>query len=128
MSVPQWRRSESKMEYVKVGMDLVKYTTQKCLKLPKRLTFFISTDLVKTAQDIYKDVIYIKTLYSTTSEHETKRKELVESVVAKLEYLASMLNILFAYAETTFTENQWSKWTELIEREIALLKGIKNKN
>lgn len=127
MSVPQWRRSESKMEYVKGAMDLVKYTTQKCLKLPKRLTFFISTDLVKISQDIYKDVIYIKTLYSPTTDHENKRKELVESAVAKLEYLASMLNILFAYAEKTFTEKQWDKWTEMIEREIALLKGIKNK-
>lgn len=127
MSVPQWCRSESKMEYVKGAMDLVKYTTQKCLKLPKRLTFFISTDLVKISQDIYKDVIYIKTLYSPTADHESKRKELVESAVAKLEYLASMLNILFAYAEKTFTENQWDKWTEMIEREIVLLKGLKNK-
>lgn len=109
MSVPQWRRSESKMEYVKGAMDLVKYTTQKCLKLPKRLTFFISTDLVKISQDIYKDVIYIKTLYSPTTDHENKRKELVESAVAKLEYLASMLNILFAYAEKTFTEKQLYK-------------------
>ena len=127
MGVPVWRRSESRMEYVKVAVDLVKYTTQKCLKLPKRLTFFISTDIVKTAQDIYKDVIYIKTLYSTTAEHETKRKELIESAVAKLDYLVSMLYILYIYAEKTFTQSQWDRWTELIEREMVLLKGLKNK-
>lgn len=125
MSVPEWKRLPSKMEYVKNAMELVKYTTQKCLKLPKRLTFFITTDLVKTVQDIYKDVIYIKTLYTTTAEHETKRIELVESATAKLEYLASMLNVLYAYAEKTFTEKRWEKWTELIEKQIALLKGLK---
>lgn len=126
--VPEWKRSQSKMEYVKNSMDLIKYTMQKCLKLPKRLTFFITTDLVKVSQDIYKDVIYIKTLYSTTTtENDIKRKELVESAIAKLEYFASMLNVLYAYAEKIFTEKQWDRWTELVEREIVLLKGLKNK-
>ena len=53
MSVIVAKRKRSRLEYVSTSSDLLKYTIQRCLKLPKRLTFFITTKIVDTAHDIY---------------------------------------------------------------------------
>lgn len=60
MSVIVAKRKRSRLEYVSTSSDLLKYTIQRCLKLPKRLTFFITTKIVDTAHDIYKNVLYIE--------------------------------------------------------------------
>lgn len=109
------------MQYIQTAMDLVKTSTSLCLKMPKRYTFFIATDLVKTAQDIYKDVVYLKTLHN---DKELQSK-VCDRCVARLEYLASMLNIAYLYAENKITDKQWDCWVGLITKEIALIKGIK---
>lgn len=125
MSVPTWKRKESKLEYVNTARELVKYTTARCLKLPKRITFFISTKLVDATHEIYSNVLHIQSLYSKTEEHKQKRLELIESSLAKLNYLASMLDILYIYTENKMTDNQFETLSKMIYKETALLKGIK---
>lgn len=123
MSVIVAKRKQSRLEYVSTSSDLLKYTIQKCLKLPKRLTFFITTKIVDTAHDIYKNVLYIEKLYY--SKELEIRKTKINETIAILEYLGSTLDILMIYAQAQFTEKQWEKWVGLINKEIALLKGIK---
>ena len=125
MSVPTWRRKESKLEYVNTARELVKYTTARCLKLPKRITFFISTKLVDATHEIYSNVLHIQSLYSKTEEHKQKRLELIEASLAKLNYLASMLDILYIYTENKMTDNQFETLSKMIYKETALLKGLK---
>ena len=123
MSVIVAKRKRSRLEYVSTSSDLLKYTIQRCLKLPKRLTFFITTKIVDTAHDIYKNVLYIEKLYY--SKELEIRKTKINKTIAVLEYLGSTLDILMIYAQAQFTEKQWEKWVGLINKEIALLKGIK---
>lgn len=123
MSVIVAKRKRSRLEYVSTSSDLLKYTIQRCLKLPKRLTFFITTKIVDTAHDIYKNVLYIEKLYY--SKELEIRKTKINETIAVLEYLGSTLDILMIYAQAQFTEKQWEKWVGLINKEIALLKGIK---
>ena len=49
MSVPVARRGESKAEYVNSAYDLHVMTIKLCLKMDKRLTFFLGQPI-----DVYK--------------------------------------------------------------------------
>lgn len=123
MSVPSYKRKQSSSQYIQTAQNLMKFTLQKSLKLPKRYTFFISTDLVKTAQDVYKKVMIIQTLYSQTAEHDLKKIELCEESIGLLNYLTSQLDILKVYCPN-IQENTFVRWLELIEEEKRLLKGL----
>lgn len=123
MSVKVADRKESHVQFITTAGELLKHTTSNCLKFPKRITFFISTDLVKTAQEIYRDLVYANSLYLFTKEHAKKRKELFEKSLGYLDYLSSMLNVAIVYVPNT-KEAVWSKWTKLIDREKDLIKAV----
>src|SRR5574344_678340 len=123
MSVKVADRKESHVQFITTAGELLKHTTSNCLKFPKRLTFFISTDLVKTAQEIYRDLVYANSLYLFTKEHAVKRKELFEKAIGYLKYLSSMLNIAIVYVPNT-KPTVWNKWTQLIDREHDLLLSV----
>lgn len=123
MSVKVADRKESHVQFITTAGELLKHTTSNCLKFPKRITFFISTDLVKTAQEIYRDLVYANSLYLFTKEHAEKRKELFEKSLGYLDYLSSMLNVAIVYVPNT-KEAVWSKWTKLIDREKDLIKAV----
>lgn len=123
MSVKVADRKESHVQFITTAGELLKHTTSNCLKFPKRITFFISTDLVKTAQEIYRDLVYTNSLYLFTKEHAVKRKELFEKSLGYLDYLSSMLNVAIVYVPNT-KEVVWSKWTKLIDREKDLIKAV----
>lgn len=123
MSVKVADRKESHVQFITTAGELLKHTTSNCLKFPKRITFFISTDLVKTAQEIYRDLVYANSLYLFTKEHAVKRKELFEKSLGYLDYLSSMLNVAIVYVPNT-KEVVWSKWTKLIDREKDLIKAV----
>lgn len=126
MSVVSSERGLSRMQYVETARNLLKFTTQKGLKLPKRLTFFITTDLVKTAQEIYKTVLYIKSIY-VNKEMLNKRIELCEFVVARLSYLCSQLDIVKVYAPQ-LPPKTFERWVALIQEETLLVKGLIKKD
>lgn len=123
MSVKVADRKESHVQFITTAGELLKHTTSNCLKFPKRITFFISTDLVKTAQEIYRDLVYANSLYLFTKEHAVRRKELFEKSLGYLDYLSSMLNVAIVYVPNT-KEAVWSKWTKLIDREKDLIKAV----
>ncbi len=123
MSVKVADRKESHVQFITTAGELLKHTTSNCLKFPKRITFFISTDLVKTAQDIYRDLVYANSLYLFTKEHAVKRKELFEKALGYLEYLSSMLNVAIIYVPNT-KSTVWNKWSELISKERQLIKKV----
>lgn len=126
MSVPSYKRKPSSSQFIQTAQNLMKYTLQKSLKLPKRYTFFISTDLVKTAQSIYKRVLIIQTLYEPTPEHNVKKIELCEECIGLLNYLASQLDILKVYAPE-LKASAFIGWIALIDEEKKLLNGLIDK-
>lgn len=127
MSVKVADRTESKMQYVQTARELLKYTLQRSLKFPKRYTFFVTTDLVKTAEDVYKRVCIIESLYTNTEEHKQKRIELSEECIGLLNYMASQLDIVKLLINDVPTK-AFAKWIDIIDYEQVLLKGIITKN
>ena len=135
MSVVSNERSMSRMQFIKVAQDLLKFTTKQCLKLPKRLTFVITTDIIKTAQEIYKTALYIRSIFSKETA-SMKRIDLCEFTIARLDYLASMLDLLQVYAPIQepdkykknkplyMSSKTFEQWVRLIEEETLLIKGL----
>ena len=136
MTVLQNERGLSKKQYVETARNLLRFTTDRCLRLPKRLTFVITTDLIKTAQEIYKYVMEIRAIYSK-NDYMQRRVDLCNIVIARLDYLASNLDILQVYCpmgEPTddkkkrkqLTPHTFERWVELIDEESLLIKGLIN--
>ena len=134
MSTLENERSLSKKQYIETARNLLRFTTDRCLRLPKRLTFVITTELIKTAQEIYKYVLEIRSIYSK-DDYLQRRVDLCQIVIARLDYLASNLDILQVYCpmgEPTdnkkkrkqLTPYTFEKWTALIEEESLLIKGL----
>lgn len=126
MSVKKIDRKESKMQYVQTARELLKYTLQQALKLPKRYTFFVTAELVRTAQEVYKKVCIIESLYSNTAEHKVKRIELCEECIGILNYFVSQLNIVTLIPGSSL--ESIDKWTSMITYEQALLEGLVKRN
>lgn len=126
MSVVSSERGLSRMQYVKTAQDLLKYTTQKGLKMPKRLTFIITQDLIKTAQDIYKGVLFIKSVYANKTMLN-KRMEQCEFCIARLNYLSSQLDLVKVYVPQ-FTSQVFERWQKLIQDETLLIQGLVKKD
>lgn len=123
MSVLQCRRAESRVEYVTNARNLMKYSIQKCLKFPKRYTFFISVDFVKTAQDIYKATLDIEKHYG--DEYKEWRRDKCKTTISLLQYLNSQIDIIKEY-KFDLTDKQICYWLDMIEKEIKLLNGVIN--
>lgn len=111
------------MEYVTNARNLMKYSIQKCLKFPKRYTFFISVDFVKTVQEIYKATLDIEKHYG--EEYKEWRRDKCKTTISLLQYLNSQIDIIKEY-KFSLTDKQICYWLEMIEKEIKLLNGVIN--
>ena len=125
MSVLKSKRAESRMEYVTNARTLMRYSMQKCLKLPKRYTFFIATDFVKTTQDIYKSTLDIEKHYG--EEYNAWRRDKCKTTISLCQYLNTQIDIIKEYA-LKLTDKQICYWLDIIEKEIKLLNGIIDKS
>lgn len=139
MSVIVSNRSESTLQFVATGREILKYTIQKCLLLPKRITFVITIKITDVVQEFYRNIIHIKNMYEDKYLEERINK--CEECISDLEYIASQLDIIKIFAGENIPEynkdpkkknhinsKQFETWLKLIETEIALLKGLIKKD
>lgn len=139
MSVIVSNRSESTLQFVATGREILKYTIQKCLLLPKRITFVITIKITDVVQEFYRNIIHIKNMYEDKYLEERINK--CEECISDLEYIASQLDIIKIFAGENIPEynkdlkkknhinsKQFETWLKLIETEIALLRGLIKKD
>lgn len=92
MSVVKSERTESAMEFLDNAHKLYIYTIQQCVNFPKRYTFYVSTEIAKTAGEILvslktgivpltRDFCYLKIKYRMTDTGYLVKRVWRKSVV-----------------------------------------------
>lgn len=120
MSVQTWKRTPSHIQYIQNARELLTHTIKRCLKFPKRLTFFITTKIAMETQNLYE---LANQIYNFGNNKE-KRKELCKEALSKIEYLGIMYDMLLIESKTTLTDKQWEDWLNELTNEYALIQGI----
>lgn len=124
MSVLKKDRGVSSMQFVDTAYDLDLFTIRCCVKLPKRLTFYLGTELTKLASKVHA---YCKAANSVfpTNEHEfqIRRDYLIKANVA-LQALIGKVSLLLEL-ECNLSRATLHQWNQLMYEEAKLISGVK---
>lgn len=75
MSVLAGKRGESVVEFLDVARRLEAETLDFCLKLPKRLTFFLSTEIMRWGHEVYNHAKAANGIYIVRKSDVEKRRD-----------------------------------------------------
>ena len=154
MSVIEAKRGESSVEFLDVGRKIRAEVLRYCMKLPKRLTFYIATDTMSHANEVAGATRAANSIY-VTNQHEAQiRRDLLARANNALQKLDGNLGTIYDYlmenpeifaegmrAETDEQKKERQKKiskgkrrvanatkaiTALINREAELIKGVKD--
>lgn len=154
MSVPVRDRSESPVEFLAVGAQIRVEVLSYCMKLPKRLTFFIGTDTMAHANAVAGETRAANSIYVTNRAEARERRLCLVRANNALQRLDGNLGTIRDYlmknpeifaegmkAETDEqkrerekkirkakkrVDNATRKISSLINREAELIKGVKD--
>lgn len=140
MSVLKSKRGESDVAFLDVARRLEAYTLEQCLKLPKRLTFFLSTEIMKWASAVYNNVKAANSIY-VTNQHEAQiRRDYFNEANNALQILDGKISLLYEtlsknpeqYGDRKDQssgrrrlETAVKTWTSLLNEEAALISKVK---
>lgn len=123
MSVPENRRSESRLEVLAKAKDLAVYTTSICGNekvFPKRDRWVLTNRIVSTVLEILENVNMANDIYVTTKgDFEVRRKcqTIALSSTAKLIALVDL-----AYMKYNISDTRITYWVGLIADTRELIK------
>lgn len=135
MSVYASKRSESKMEFIKIAQELATYSLEQVKKFPKSRTFRFVDRIVDLAFEIHEDVTRANSyyVYKGMSEQDfNKREEYLGEARSAIFAMSSLLTITFAFVlkgnnflgDKKKMSNMFKEWARLLNYEAALIKGI----
>lgn len=125
MSVLKANRGESPVQFLDTARQLEVYTIRNCLKFPKRYTFFITTEIVALAQQVYDGVKSANSIYPATKDDVAKRREYFTAANCSLQCLVSQLDVVKELFGSTIEDKTWVRWMGLIADEARLIANIK---
>lgn len=102
--------------------ELQIYTIQKCVGFPKRYTFYVSQPLAAVATRIYEDVKRGNSIYPANQHEVQLRRDYFLQAGAELQNLVSQIEV--AYELFRFDTNIMTRWMELVDTEIKLIKAL----
>lgn len=126
ISVIKSKRNESEMQFLDTAYQLYIYTVQQCVKFPKRYTFYVSQEISHTASEIHRKVKCANSVFPTNTHEFQMRRDYFVEAYADTQSLISQINAateLFQISGSILT-----RWMELIQSELHLLKGIMKKD
>lgn len=135
MSVYASKRSESKVEFIRVAQDLAVYTLKQVKKFPKSYRFNLTNDITKLAMEIHENVLRANSIYmhkNITEQEYQLRMEYFIKARSAIFALSSLLTITFSLisegnnflGDKKKSANIFKEWARLLNHEAALLKGI----
>lgn len=134
MSVPTWRRRESKAIYLDNARELVVFTLKFTKKFPKSATFYITTSIMESAKNVYKYCATANNRFPKTLEDVEYRKKYLYDALGELDSMDYNISIAIdAYSISTkddiiceikSSDYSWAYWGELIYKERELIKGV----
>ena len=108
MSVLKSQRSESSIKFLDNAYDLEVHTIRCAMKLPKRMTFFVSTSLVELAASVHSHCKAANSIYPN----------------AALQGLISKVSLLHEF-EHGLSVHAIEHWTDLMLDQARLISGAK---
>lgn len=82
MSVLKSQRKESSIKFLDTAYNLELHTLKCCMKLPKRYTFFIGTELSHLASEVHNHCKAANSIYPT-NEHEAQMRRISRKNVTR---------------------------------------------
>mgnify|MGYP001146655223 CR=1 FL=1 len=122
--VPKNKRNESRLEFLDNAYNLQLEMIRTCSKFPKRYMFFFTQNLVKLATSCHENVKSANTIFPTNKEELQIRTNYLNNSLCDLYNLLSQLSI--ANKLTEISEHKLKTILEMIDKEIPLIKGLKN--
>lgn len=124
MSVLKSKRAESSIKFLDTAYDLELHTIKCCMKLPKRYTFFIGTELARLAGAVHTHCKSANSIYPTNAhEAELRRDHLIEANNA-LQALIGKCSVLMEL-QHGLSERALEHWADLMIEEGRLIAGAK---
>lgn len=125
MSVIKSKRSTSSAQFLDTARDLHIYTLKTCTnqkRFPKKYTFFITQDIVKTASNIHTLVKKGNSIFPSCVRDVEMRREYFVQASAELQSLISQIGV--AYETFPIRDKTMTTWLGKIHEEIKLLKSV----
>ena len=126
MSVVRSKRGESEMEFLHTARELEMYSIRKCVGFPKRFTFYLNQPIANIATRIYEDVKIANSIFPTNQHEAQMRRDYLMKANAELYNLISQIEV--AHEIFGLEPNVMSYWSELIDKEIRLVKSLLKKD
>lgn len=124
MSVPAYKRNESKMEFLKTARDIEVKLIKLLAEKPKRYRFYYQ-QLINLSIDVLNNVKQGNSVYVETVSDAELRMRYFKISLAKLQALISQIEILYyLFKENGITIKAVEQLSELINKEIILIKGV----
>lgn len=130
MSVFMSKRGESAAQFVETARLLEAHTLTQCLKIPKRYTFFLSTEIMRLASEVYNHTKAANSIFPGNQHEVQMRRDRLTEANNSLQCLIGKLGLL---ADTLKRnpenfkglDNALEVWGDLITQEAKLISGIK---
>ena len=124
MSVLKSQRKESSIKFLDTAYDLELHTLKCCMKLPKRYTFFIGTELSRLASEVHNHCKMANSIYPM-NEHEAqmRRDHLIEANNC-LQALIGKCSVVMEL-QHGLSEHALEHWADLMIDEGCLIAGAK---
>ncbi len=128
MSVPVAKRNPSTAEFVNSAYDLHIMTIRLCLKMDKRITFFLAQDISKLASKVHAYAKMANSIYPKFKDDVLLRRKYLNNAFTTVQALYSFIDIAYGLnqvGEHKITQHQLEEWLELAGNEVKLLSAVK---
>lgn len=134
MSVPTWKRRESKVLYLDNARELCVFTLRFMKKFPKSSRLFIAQSIMNSATNIYKYCCTANARYIKCEDDIKFRKDYLTLALGELDSIDCNISIAIdAYSisikdkqecEIESSDYSWAHWGELIYSERNLIMKV----
>lgn len=130
MAVLKSKRSESKMEFVEVARKLEAKVLSLCIRSPKRLTFFLTSEAMRLASAVHNEVRSANNTYPRNRhEAQLRRDHLTEGNNALMNLIPKLALLYDCLLENPdcqkWCDGAISEIADLISQEKALIRATK---
>ena len=125
MSVRVSEREESNLEFLKVLMDIEKWTLYKSELAPKKFRFMINNQLVKHSADAYSYAKMANSVYVRDYETKQIREAYLIKAHSSLQAFVAQLDVIYSICKSDFmTNKEHARIAKESFEGLKLLKGL----
>lgn len=124
MSVLKSQRKESAVKFLDNAFDLEVHTIKCCMKLPKRMTFFMSTEVCRLASVVHEKCKAANSIFPTNEHEAQMRRDCFIEANCALQALIGKASVLMEF-QHGLSEYALTHWADLMIEQGRLISGAK---